>query len=117
MSDNSSPAERTAADAIDPSVPSTGDARKQHLMGCLGRFFYPVELVTLATHVVASERTTALESVSDDERTRVAIRLHHIHIPELVERDLVEYDPESRMAIAASDSTAAPERSRWSNVP
>jgi hypothetical protein len=117
MSDNSSPTERTAIDATDPSVPSTGDARKRHLMGCLGNFAYPVELVTLAAHVVASERTVALESVSDDERMRVAIRLHHVHIPELVEHDLVEYDLESRMAIAASDSAAAPERSRWSNVP
>ena len=113
MSEDPSPAERTALDSTDPSVPSTGDARKRHLMGCLGRFAYPVELVTLATHVVANERSAPLESVSDDERTRVAIRLHHVLIPELVERELVEYDPESRMAVAA-DAPAMRDRSRWS---
>jgi hypothetical protein len=116
MSDDSSRAEQVPASS-DPSVPNTGDTRKRHLLGCLGRFTYPVELATLAAHVVASERTIPLESVSDDERARVAIRLHHIHIPALVERDLIEYDPDSRMAIAATaDTPGTTGRSRWSDT-
>jgi hypothetical protein len=117
MSDDSSPAEQASPASSDPSVPGTGDARKRHLLGCLGRFAYPVELATLAAHVVANERTIPIESVSDDERARVSIRLHHIHIPALVERDLIEYDPDSRMAVAATaDAPDTTERSRWSDA-
>lgn len=117
MSKDSSPSEQVPTSS-DPSVPSTGDARKRHLLGCLGQFVYPVELGTLAAHVVASERSVPLESVSDDERARVAIRLHHVHIPALVERGDIEYDPDSRMAVAATpdpDPAVKGERSSWSN--
>ena len=118
MSKDSSPSERTPAASSDPSIPGTGDARRHHLLGCLGRFAYPVELGTLAAHVVASERAVPLDTVSDDERARVAIRLHHVHIPALVERGAIEYDPESRMAVTAmpdpDSATAGTERSSWS---
>jgi hypothetical protein len=117
MSKDSSPSEQVPASS-DPSVPSTGDARKHHLLGYLGQFVYPVELGTLAAHVVASERSIALESVSDDERARVAIQLHHVHIPVLVERGVIEYDPDSRMAVTATpdpDPAVEGGRSSWSN--
>jgi hypothetical protein len=117
MSDDPSPPEHAPVDSTAPSVPDTDDARKRHLLGCLGRFAYPVELGTLAAHIVASERTVPLESVGEDERARVAIRLHHIHIPALVERDRIEYDPESRMAVATpADAPDTAERSPWSDV-
>jgi hypothetical protein len=116
MSDDSSPVKPPSA-SDNPSVPGTGDARKHHLLDRLGRFAYPVELATLAAHVVASERAVPVEWVNDDERVRVAIRLHHIHIPALVERDLIEYDPDSRMAVTATpDSPDTDGRSRWSGA-
>lgn len=113
MSEDPSPREPTPLASSNPSVPSTDAARKRHLLGCLGRFAYPVELDTLAAHVVAGEQTIPLESVSDDERARVAIRLHHVHIPALVERGAIEYDPESRMAVAATPDSITASDSSW----
>lgn len=53
----------------------------------------PVELEELAAGIAARED----ESTSVDEETleRVAITLHHTHLPKLAEAGVLDYDPES----------------------
>ena len=79
--------------------PGAADSRRQRALQYLGRFEYPVELRTLAANVAAALATIPVETVSADERERVAIRLHHIDIPKFVTRDIVAYDPESRLVV------------------
>lgn len=84
-----------------PAIASPGaaDSRRRRALQYLGRFEYPVELRTLAANVAAALATIPVETVSADERERVAIRLHHVDIPKLVTRDIVAYDPESRLVV------------------
>ena len=53
----------------------------------------PVDLETLAVEVAARET----ESLAVDEQTidRVAIALHHTHLPMLADAGVLAYDPES----------------------
>lgn len=83
-----------------PSIASPGaESRRRYALQYLGRFEYPVELRTLAASVAAALEMVPIETVSEDERERVAIRLHHIDIPKLVAEGIVEYDRESRMVV------------------
>lgn len=81
------------------SSSETADSRRRCVLQYLAQFNYPVELRTLAAITVAEERNVPSEAVSDAERERAAIRLHHIDIPKLVAEGTLEYDPESRMVI------------------
>jgi len=69
------------------------------VLRALGTFAYPVELRTLATHVVATRENVPLEAVDEEARERTAVQLHHVDLPALTTAGLVEYDPESRMAV------------------
>jgi hypothetical protein len=73
--------------------------RRQYALRSLENFAYPVELRTLAAHVVAARDNLPIETIDDDTRERMAIRLHHIDIPALTAADLVAYNPESRMRV------------------
>ncbi|HET7324017.1 MAG TPA: hypothetical protein VFJ06_06780 [Halococcus sp.] len=85
------------------ALTETTDSRRQYALQYLRNFTYPVELRTLAANIVAEERTIPVEMVSDDERERVVIRLHHIDMPKLVAEGIVAYDPESRMAVCTEE--------------
>ena len=84
-----------------PSVESEPitTARQRVALEELRTFAYPVELRTLAAYVVAARENVPVDTVGDEVRERTAIRLHHIDIPVLVDAGLVDYDPESRMAV------------------
>jgi|AntDeeMetageno50_2_1112565.scaffolds.fasta_scaffold01173_5 hypothetical protein len=73
--------------------------RQRVVLQELGAFAYPIELCTLAAHVVAARESVPVDTVGDEARERTAIRLHHINLPVLIDAGLVDYDPESRMAI------------------
>ncbi|EMA43844.1 hypothetical protein C449_12420 [Halococcus saccharolyticus DSM 5350] len=74
-------------------------ARQRVALDELRKFAYPVELRTLAAYVVAARENVPVDTVGDEVRERTAIRLHHIDIPVLIDARLVDYDPESRMAV------------------
>lgn len=101
MSNHSPSFGRTSADtgSSTPTASSGTDSRRRYALQYLTQFEYPVELRTLAAYVAAALEAIPIETVSDDERKRVAIRLHHVDIPKLVTEGVVDYDPESRMAV------------------
>jgi hypothetical protein len=104
MFEHASPSGRVPADTTDStaeltSSPGMADSRQQQVLRYLARFEYPVELRTIAAAVVAEEQCVPVEAVSDDERERVTIKLHHIDMPKLVADGIVAYDSESRMAV------------------
>lgn len=53
----------------------------------------PVELETLAQAVAARE--TDAGATSADHVERVAVALHHVHLPTMAELDVVDYDPDA----------------------
>jgi hypothetical protein len=85
-------------------VLSTPSPRRQYALRCLERFAYPVELRTLAAHVVAARDNLPIEAIDDDAREQMAIQLHHTDIPALTAANLVAYDTESRMLVRTASS-------------
>ena len=82
------------------------NARRRAALRCLGRFIYPVELRTLATHTVAARNDLSIDAVEADATERMAIRLHHLDIPILSAVDLLAYDAESQLVVyTATDAT------------
>ena len=75
------------------------NARRRAALRCLGRFMYPVELRTLATHTVAARNDLSVDAVEADATERMAIRLHHLDIPVLSTAGLLAYDAESRLVV------------------
>ena len=75
------------------------NARRRAALRCLGRFMYPVELRTLATHTVAARNDLSIDAVEADATERMAIRLHHLDIPVLSTAGLLAYDAESRLVV------------------
>lgn len=88
----------------DVEVLPTLSSRRQYALRCLGRFAYPVELRTLAVHVVAARDNLPVETVDDEACEQMAVRLHHIDIPALTAAGLVAYDAESRMLIRTAST-------------
>ena len=72
---------------------------RRFALRALGTFAYPVELRTLAAHVVAARENAPFETVDKEAHERAAIQLHHVDIPALTAAGLVGYDPESRMVV------------------
>lgn len=52
-----------------------------------------VELQELAREVATRE---GIETEDGDAFERVAVTLHHVHLPKLAEAGILEYDPEAR---------------------
>jgi hypothetical protein len=85
---------------------AVSNARRRDALRCLGRFVYPVELRTLATHTVAARDDRSIDAVEADATERMAIRLHHLDIPVLSAAGLLAYDAESRLVVyTATDAT------------
>jgi hypothetical protein len=93
------------------------NARRRAALRYLGRFMYPVELRTLATHTVAARNDLSIDAVEADATERMAIRLHHLDIPILSAADLLAYDAESRLVVYTATDVANQYASRSRSEP
>ena len=66
--------------------------RRSRLVGALACRESPVALADVAAAVADRESSDP----TDAEVRRVAIALHHVHLPWLADADVVGYDPETR---------------------
>ncbi|MFC3957076.1 DUF7344 domain-containing protein [Halovivax cerinus] len=64
-----------------------------------------VDLEDIAAAVAARTGTDAESSAED--ATRIAIELHHVHLPKLADAGVIEYDPSIRLVTLPADSIAA----------
>jgi hypothetical protein len=99
--DSPSDAFETPTDVEALPAPSS---RPRYALRCLERFAYPVELRTLAAHIVAARDNLSVETVDDEACERMAVRLHHTDIPALTAADLVAYDAESRLLVRTTST-------------
>lgn len=53
-----------------------------------------VTTTDLAEAVVRHDLQTSITEVSDEVLADIRLDLHHVHVPQLVEAGIVEYDPE-----------------------
>jgi hypothetical protein len=70
------------------------DPHVRYLLQYLHQQDGPVDVPTVATHVVAGVTNTPPADVPKDVRNRVQTFLHHGHIPQLEAHGIVEYDAE-----------------------
>ena len=66
-------------------------ARRRLVIDILAETTEPVGLEELAEGVVTREDVAPS---SDDAKERVAISLHHVHLPKLSDAGVLDYDPE-----------------------
>ncbi|MDS0297591.1 permease [Halogeometricum sp. S1BR25-6] len=67
------------------------DRRRRYAVESLGECQTPMAVADLADEVAAREHAAPLADVSDEERERVLISLHHLHLPKLADWEVVEY--------------------------
>lgn len=78
-------------------------SRRRRLLRILDERETPVPTARLARLVAAREAGTSADRVSDDERNRVRISLHHVHLPTLEDAGLIERDEEAETVDVADD--------------
>ncbi|WP_331236472.1 DUF7344 domain-containing protein [Natronorarus salvus] len=69
-------------------------ARRRLALDLLAETTATLDLEEFAAGIVAREGTIPADS---DAIERVAISLHHVHLPALADADVLEYDPERRL--------------------
>ncbi|MFC6825976.1 DUF7344 domain-containing protein [Halopelagius fulvigenes] len=78
---------------LDEKFTLLADSQRRTLLLVLGRVGEPVSIGGLGERLLAREDpASATDSAALDE---LELRLHHVHVPKLAQRDVLEYDPES----------------------
>lgn len=67
-----------------------GDERRRHALAVLAERSAPIDLESLAEAV--ADRETAVARPSADEIERVAVSLHHVHLPRAADLGVLDYD-------------------------
>lgn len=81
------------------------DPHCRYLLEYLDEADEPVSLSAVATHVVAGITDTDPDEVPSDVERRVKTWLHHGQLPELDERGIVSFDPETGTVSLADDES------------
>ena len=83
---------------IDPLLEVLADHRRRAVLRYLRGVRGEVEIATLAEGVRTAD--------GDPPRDRIALRLHHVHLPKLASAGLVDYDRERRCVAFADHGPA-----------
>lgn len=78
------------------------EPRRRAALSVLEAQTTPPVLEDLARAVAARETETDPQAVSSADVRRVAVSLHHTHLPKLAAHDVVVYDPATRPVEAAA---------------
>lgn len=74
-----------------------GDERRRMTLDVLEQRQSPVTLEELATGIAGREG--GMDGVDQETVERVAISLHHAHLPLMDDLDVVDYDPSTRRVV------------------
>lgn len=78
------------------------DPRRQRVLASLEARTDPVDLDDLAVELAASTDRPLAEGVIE----RIAIELHHVHLPKLADAGLVDYDAQRKVVRSVRESDA-----------
>ncbi|ADQ68036.1 permease [Halogeometricum borinquense] len=70
----------------------------------------PTTLDELATEVGVRELDVPREELTDEQRNRILFSFHHVHIPKLIDADLVEYASSDEESVRLTDEMESVER-------
>lgn len=82
------------------------DERRRRTLGYLVETGTAATLDELTTAIAAAEDRKPPTELSAATTRTVGIALHHVHLPKLDDKGLVEYDPDDRVVSLAVDVTA-----------
>ncbi|SFR40352.1 hypothetical protein SAMN04487947_0981 [Halogeometricum rufum] len=71
----------------------------------LKEFDRPMTLSELVTEVAVRELEVPRDDISDDQHRQIRSSFHHVHLPKLVDADLVQYSTTGEM-LRLNDSAA-----------
>lgn len=74
-----------------------GSCRRRLVLARVSGTDEPVRVGWLATELAAADGAKPREAVTETERDRNKVRLHHADIPPLAAAGLVRYDPQRRL--------------------
>ena len=95
----SSASRASKRDAVRESVSSVMESRiRRHVLGCLDETSGTVELSELAAELA--------DSTDEGSADRVAVMLHHNHLPKLADLGLLEYDHRTNSVVGTVPSWA-----------
>lgn len=84
--------QHTDTPLLDELFSALANERRRSVLSCLSESDVPLALADLAKEVAASEQETSVPDVPADEAKRVYTALYHVHVPCLVEAELVTHD-------------------------
>ena len=81
---------------LDVQLDVLSDARRRRALAVLARTEPPVTIRDVTNEVAAAEYDAPLDEVPSAAVTRIYARFAHVHVPLLVETDVIDYDPDRR---------------------
>ena len=84
------------ATELDVQLDVLSNARRRYALAVLARADPPVTIRDLTNEIATREYDAPLTEVPADAVTAIHARIRHVHVPKLVETDVIDYDPERR---------------------
>ena len=71
---------------------SLADGRRRTILDILGHQFQPIHTETLAREIGAKEQDISEQDVSAADVEQILVSLHHTHLPQLTDAELIDHD-------------------------
>ncbi|WP_266080044.1 DUF7344 domain-containing protein [Haladaptatus caseinilyticus] len=97
---------RTAAPSLDAVFDVLANLRRRFALSYLQDRSTPIAIADLIAEVAAHQHETTPNEIPDEIVQRERIRFHHIHLPKLVDANLVAVDTD-RNTVVATDALQA----------
>lgn len=81
---------------LDVQLDVLSNARRRSALAVLARTEPPVTIRDVTNEVATAEYDAPLDEVPSEAVTRIYARFAHVHVPLLVETDVIDYDPDRR---------------------
>ncbi len=92
------------------------DSQRLHLLSLLNRSGQR-KIDDLARKLAAREQNTRPANISEETQQRIAIELHHNHLPRLAEHDVVSYDQDEVVLMDVFDELESYLNDQTDDVP
>lgn len=83
-------------ESLDERYMLLSDERRRVVLDILTDQSEPIELTALSGLVAAAEHDGDVDEVCPSTRERIAVSLHHIHLPKMDDFGVVEYDTDTQ---------------------
>lgn len=92
------------APALDVLFDVLADQRRRYALECLREFQTSMALPDLADEVASREQERPVPDIPAEEVKQVYMSLYHVHVPKMVDANIVEYTQEQDMVVLTPES-------------